>query len=300
MKHFIFSYLLIFLYSCTHVPAQTASSKAVNQRLAGLDIYGTDRLTVTEVKSLLGDKLEPCIEIYLAEDYEKFHECKAELVAKLQEKYHFAYLDLSLVGYFYPGDRPVYATFDVVETKDANVRMDFVKRPTKTFADPEGLIQAWDDYQKTGFDLMARGELSGARVECPAFHCIFGHNHPALKSYEKIFVDGVKRNRSALIEIIQFDKDDNRRGIAPYLLAYESDGSELVKVLTPRLRDESEFVRNNIARIFWDIAMFHQELDLPLDEAAKVLNFPATTDRNKASNLFFTIAQNYVLLCIYA
>lgn len=154
------------------------------------------------------------------------------------------------------------------------------------------MIQAWDDYQKIGFDLMARGELSGARVSCPAFHCIFGHQHPSLQPYEKVFVEGVKKNKSALIKIIQSDKDDHHRGIAPYLLAYESDGKELVKTLTPRIRDESDFVRNNITRIFSDIAMFHQDLALPLEEVVKVLNFPATTDRNKASNLFLGVALN--------
>lgn len=125
MKNFTFGPMLIFLSACAHVPSQTAQAQPVRQHFATLDVYGTDRLTVADVKALLGSILDACIENYLNENYEKFHECKAELVAKLQEQYHFAYLDLSLIGYFHPGDRPVYGTFDVVEARDAKVRMDF-------------------------------------------------------------------------------------------------------------------------------------------------------------------------------
>lgn len=287
---------LLLLCGCAHAssPATPAES-IVKPHFVGLDIYGTDRLSISEVRSLLAGQLEPCIGKYLADEIVKFKACKAELVAKIQEQYHFAYVDLALVGYFRSGDHPVYGTFDIVEKRDAKERMAFTKRPLKSFADPDGLIQAWEEYQKTGFSLLARGEISNERIPCPAFHCIFGHQHPTLRPYEKIFVDGVAKHKTKLIEIIRFDKDDNRRGLAAYLLAYEKDGNHLIQILSERLRDESDFVRNNITRIFSDIAMFHPDLPLPVGEVAKVLNFPATTDRNKASIFFQGIATNRFL-----
>ncbi len=200
--------------------------------------------------------------------------------------YELAFASLSIIQYFnhnnIPG-RQAYATIDIVEKADAERRMSFLPRPHGQFPDPDGLLKAWDDYQQIGFELLKSGEISGARVDCPAFHCIFGHKHPRLAPFKEVFVHGVTKNKAKLIQIFQGEARDQARATAAFLLAYITDGRELVEILSKRMTDEGELVRNNVLRIFSDMSHFHTNLLLPIERVIPMLDYAETTDRNKAS-----------------
>ena len=67
------------------------------------------------------------------------------------------------------------------------------------------------------------------------------------------------------------------------LLAYMHDGAKLAKLLVPAFRDPSSLVRNDAMRVIADMARHHPEVEVPLDPVLDALDYPATTDRNKAA-----------------
>ncbi|HUQ04844.1 MAG TPA: hypothetical protein VM261_20220 [Kofleriaceae bacterium] len=205
------------------------------------------------------------------------------ITGTLQAAGDFAYVDSALVGYFEDGGMKFYLTLDVVEQKDASRRMTFAPAPAGEHADPEGLIADWQAFEAKVFELMNAGTLSPKRVDCPAFHCFGDPAHEALCAWAAKFAERVPRHRDELVAILREDRREDFRGAAAYLLAYTHDGNELVRVLQPSIRDESSFVRNSVMRVLADIALHHPEIEIPLNPVLAALDFPTTTDRNKAA-----------------
>jgi hypothetical protein len=204
-------------------------------------------------------------------------------IAMIREAGDFVSVEPALIGYFEDAGMQYYLTIDVVERRDAERRMAFVPAPTGEHADPEGLVADWQTYEAKVMELMGAGEMSPARVDCPAFHCLGDHRHAAVAPLANRFRERVPRQVDALVEILRDDGRTQQRAAAAYLLAYMSDGRELIRVLVPSLRDESSFVRNSAMRVLADIAFHHPELEIPIEPVLEALDFPATTDRNKAA-----------------
>jgi hypothetical protein len=205
------------------------------------------------------------------------------IVAQLMRAGEFALVEPSLVGYFEEDGMAYYLTLDVVETKDAARRMTFAPAPVSEHADPDGLIADWQAFEAKVFELMNEGELSPKRVDCPAFHCFGDPAHAALRAWATTFAERVPHRRDELVAILREDGRDDWRAAAAFLLAYMRDGDELVRAILPAIRDESSFVRNSVMRVLAHIALHHPEIALPLDPVLEALEFPTTTDRNKAA-----------------
>lgn len=291
--------ILIFHTACEHskpeVSTQLDMLDESARSLEGLDLYGSHRITINMIQGSHGPLLEACIDDYLNDHLDSYEVHRSELSNALKKHYGLAFAEFTVIKYFnlhnIPG-RKAFATIDVVERADAERRMSFTPRPSKHYPDPDGLLKAWQNYMSIGWDLLNRGEISGLRVECPAFHCIFGHKHPQLSSFEDIFVMGVLKNKDKLVRIFLEDHRDQSRADAAFLLAYMLDGNELIQILTQRMNDESDVVRNNVIRVFADIAQFHGNLVLPVKDLMPMLDYPNTTDRNKTLAALFGIVSN--------
>ena len=276
------------IVSCVHAEKRSDSlipkSSPTPPVFMGWDIYGTDRINTIDLSQTFGSSLQICLDLYLKQQFEGYDSCRTQVSQGIKTTFHFASVDLSLIRYYpSPLSSPVYGTIDVVEKDDVKFRMPFAPKPSAHFSDPDGLLKAWGDYLEAGSDLLSRHEISGLREECPAFHCIFGHKHPKLAPYERIFVEGVAKHENELRDIFLNDANDQHRANAAFLLAYTHDGTALVSLLSKRLTDESREVRNNIMRVFINISYRHPEITIPLESVISALDFPNTTDRNKAS-----------------
>ena len=290
----------VLLDSCVTSSARSESKSdsitadPIKPSLDGVDLYGSRRVTLEMIRNSHGELLQMCLDESIREG--DGLECDRQAFSQEIARYYgLAFAHLSIIKYFnlhnIPG-RQVYATIDLVEKSDAPKRMKFLPRPAGQYPDPGELLKSWDDYQKAGFELLQTGEISGMREECPAYHCIFGHTHPRLAPFKKVFVEGVSKHKSELIRIFLDDRSDQARANAAFLLAYIPNGNELIETLATRITDESEAVRNNVIRVFSDIAAFHQQLVLPIKAVVPLLDYPETTDRNKASMVVFGLASN--------
>lgn len=250
--------------------------------LKGIDLFGTTQITLDQVQKQYGDQIQQFVQAQVNEDTLRAKKLKQEIESGIHRMGDFAYVKLSLIRSYDPG-HPAYLTVDVVDAKDRESRMRFLPAPKGSFQDPEGLLALWEEYMKTGSELVEKDELDFEKMECPAFHCVFGFDHPKLKKFGPIFTSRVPENKARLIQILQEDKNADHRANAAFLLAHNQDGQELVSVLVPSIFDPEEPVRNNAMRVLGFISIDHKELRIPVEPVLEALRFPATTDRNKAS-----------------
>ncbi len=259
--------------------------------IASVSIFGTSRINEGILREFLGKDFDQWIEKGLKGDDSSLL-MEQKIIERVKAKYGFPFAEFSIVQFFDPGDYAVHITLDVVEKKDVEKRMSFLPAPTQEFKDPDGLIKLWGEYENTALDLLETDQIQPEVQKCQALHCPFGHKHAKLKKYESLFVNGVKKNKKALLEIQSKDKRSEYRAAATYLLPYLNDGPAIIPGLIERVRDNDALVRNNALRVLGDITEKHKEFDVPIRPLLPALAYPKTSDRSKAIYAIFHLASN--------
>jgi hypothetical protein len=184
----------------------------------------------------------------------------------------------------------LYVTIDVVEQQDAARRMPFRSPPTGASRDPEGLLAAWYEYESQVGSLAAKRELPPWKG-CPVLHCLSSFDHPLLQPYLDRFNAGARVNKLLLRDIATDDSDPKHRAAALYLLAHADDVSLLLPLLGRAIFDPDAMVRNGGMRILAGMSAAGRDLDYPIQDIIAALDFPATTDRNKAAAVLSGLVQ---------
>lgn len=281
MKIFLFSTLLAINSACASTP------KTLNQ-INGIDTFGSKRVSASVIEQQFGEQLNQLSQEEQNRNYDKLALIKQRIESSIKNQYHFAYVKISLVTYFQPNPGK-YITIDVVEPEDVASRMAFLPEPSGKFDDPNGLIALWEEYLQLGIELHRLGQFEYPKT-CPAWHCIHGFENPKLVPYLKKFNDLVPLNESKLVTILSKDARPQFRANAAFLLAHIKNGKALIRYLLPIVCDPVDVVRNNAVRVLSEVAMKHPELHMPVEPILKVLNFPATTDRNKAGYALLSLS----------
>lgn len=272
MRAFLLFGLLTFNTACV------AAAKGQSS-LGAIDVYGSKRVSSIAISTDYGAKIEQWVR-ELNQGQPESVRLKQEIETSIKNKYDLAYVDLSLITYFAPSSGQ-YLTVDVVEPQDAAKRMDFLPQPTGHFEDPDDLIALWNEYLETAFDLQRSGQFQYPK-SCPVWHCTHGFEHPKLASYLDQFNRRVPPNESKLARILKEDERAGFRANAAFLLAHIQNGASVARYSLESIRDPSSLVRNNTLRVLSEIANSHPEIDVPLAPVLNALEFPSTTDRNKA------------------
>lgn len=280
MKIFLLLTLFVSLVGCI-------SPKKQYSAISGLDTFGSKRLTMRGISSQYGDEINNMV-LAMKSQRPEFAEKKKKLEAAIKNQYGLAFVHLSHVMYFSPqsGD---YVTVDVVEPEDVNKRMKFLPEPRNYFQDPDGLIDLWDQYLQLAFDLQ-RAEDYQKHTSCPAWHCTHGFEHPKLRPFLDQFQKLVPINEKKLVQILKNDSRSWYRANAAFLLAHAKNGKDIVSYLLPSVHDSADVVRNNATRVLSEIASKHPEIDISLPPILKAMNYPMTTDRNKAAYVLVSLS----------
>ncbi len=260
--------------------------------VGSITTYGSSRINEVTLREFLGKDLDLWVSKGLASDNSAL-EMEKKFIEKVKAKYGFAFAEFSIIQYFQPENMVLHITLDVVEPQDVSRRMPFAPEPKGEVADPGGLIKEWATYEDLALGLVETGELQPEAEKCAALHCPFGHKHPKLRKYEKIFVEGAKKSAGALIQVLKGDSRAEYRAAAVYVLAYWKDQKKkLVDVLVEATRDFDPLVRNNALRVLGDIAEFHTEIAVPIGPILPALDYPKVSDRSKALYVAYLLALN--------
>jgi hypothetical protein len=262
---------------------------AEDLEIDGVDVYGTTRLDGDTVWKSMRAEFDELARTIGARDFARVQDQKAKIADKLKAQGPFAYVALSPILYF-PPTPCLFVTIDVVETQDVARRMPFRPAPTGTYADPDGLLAAWYALESNVGSLASKRELPPWK-ECPVLHCLSSFDHPLLRPYLERFNTGARANKALLKEIATQDADAKHRAAALYLLAHADDVSLLLPLLGNSMFDSDALVRNAAMRVLSGMSRAGRDLDYPIRDIIAALDFPATTDRNKAGVLVNDLVQ---------
>ncbi|MBI4346497.1 MAG: HEAT repeat domain-containing protein [Elusimicrobia bacterium] len=263
--------------------------------LDGIDVYGTERLTVADADVRYGKAIRELVRLKSRDTKaasRSADELRKRLEDQIRTEWGFAWTRLSFSDYFAEGTHKAFVNIDVVETKDRASRWPFKKPPAKTVPDPGGLLATWSKYNDLGWSLFKQGALSVTHDACLSFFCEWGAQTPELRTYEQKFVDSAKDHKEGLLKVLREEKDPAKRATAVYLLAYLPDANEAARLIAEALDDPEVEVRGAALRVYADFAVHHKEVFLPITRLPAALDFPTAEDRNKAISVVAGMASN--------
>ncbi len=261
-----------------------------------LDVYRSSQLSAVDIDKQYGKELTALAKAFLkprTENDDSLTELTAfynKVVSPLMDSGKYAYINFLPI--VYPDSDVIGFSFDVVDKDQAQRLQRFNPKPTGSVADPANLIASWQQYEKIGFDAFFKTHKAIKPTNCPAFHCIFGFDEPRLAPFGVQFNRDVPIYKSQLIKILRQDKDETKRSSAAYLLAHLKNGNEIISVLMPSIRDNSSQVRNSVMRVLGGTILKVEHPNIKLDEVVAALDYPATTDRNKALYMLTSLTIN--------
>jgi hypothetical protein len=269
-------------------PAAAARPAGQPKTLAAIDVFGSRRVSNDEIIAASGLVAGGAVMFPSDPLFEQLEAVQR----RLTERFHFAFVEVSPISYF--GDHPdankVFITIDVVDADDT-ARMKFAPAPSKTVADPAGLVAAWLDYEAAVWPLHNSGAYKGPYTCKGGMHCALGFNHPDLESREDLFIAKVPKCVAELTAMLRDDREDKRRAAAAFALAYAHDRQQVIDALVPSIDDPSGLVRNNVMRVLVVIQQKADAVVVPLAAVLRAMHFPTTADRNKAAYALVEIAK---------
>jgi hypothetical protein len=261
------------------------NSQAMAVDLIPVDIWGTKKITAEKVYIRFGKELAEIMDIVKTpncwdkgtESGKKLKFLNKKISDGIKSMDNFLSVDISH-GIYFREDKVSRRciTIDVVEQKDKHRLAYFLPEPTDSIPDPDNLIGQWKECMKAVIPICG--------------HCLHFFDHPGLEKYKRIFDERVPENKENLIAILKNDRDYKKREEVPFLLEYIKNGKELVKILIPFMRDPHYGVRNNVMLVIGETLTRDGTIDFPVDEAITALDFPRTTDRNKALYILNSLA----------
>lgn len=247
-----------------------------------VDVFGSDVVAPAEILAAVEPRVRAYAEQRLSRGRAETEQTKQELIATIHGLGDFAFVDISIIRYYQPQPHGrAYVTIDLVDARDRARRMTFLPAPTGAPEDPGGLLASWNEYAQLVGQMLTSGELAVASPKCEFWHCTVGFEHPKLAPYRERLAQAT-RHQKRLYAVLSGSRDEDQRAAAAFVLAHTRDGKRLVKAMVTRIADPSAAVRNNVLRVLGFVAKEHPELDIPLEPILRALDFPTTTDRNKA------------------
>lgn len=272
-----------------------ASPARAAVEFAGLEVYGTSRLSDAQAQARYGKAIDQIVRMK-GRDTPTTRQALARTERRiendLREGYGFVYTHLSWSDFFTDGKHKAFLDIDVVEPADRAARMPFRAAPARSVPDPAGLLAQWSQYMDLGWRLFKSGELSISHDTCLSAYCEWGAQTPELKAYEERFVAQAKDYSGPLQKVLRLDKDAVKRASAVYLLSYLSDIRESAKLIEDGLDDPDPEVRTAALKVYAEYAANHKEVLLPKEKINAALDYPTAADRSKAIATVAGMASN--------
>lgn len=208
---------------------------------------------------------------------------KNQLISNIQKQYDFSYVEFETV--FYPGDKDIYTTIEVVRQNDKN-RLQFIPRkiktPPPTTLLKQDILNKMIKFQDISMNLILNNHLNNKQAKCPVYHCLPGFNHPELRDFFKLLTQEAGKEKKLLISTINNDPLSERITAAIYLTGFLNDPHEIISLLTPLVMNNDVGVRNSAMRVINETMNKSRIHEINVTPFINLLDSPFDTDRNKA------------------
>jgi hypothetical protein len=279
-------------------PGAHAQADAEPVPVGSIDLYGTDAIDADAFREEFGSQIVRLAALYedvrLGRNADQAgldalaNELNGAVEARLSALVPLAHLEFGATTDFGPPAQ-IHVVVDVVEEADKARRMPFREAPIGHFEDPGGLFALWDAFSEEVFTLAYAG--AGLQVTtCPVLHCVAPFDLPELEPYLERFNAGAREHEELLYTIAEQSGDASQRANALFLLAHTNDAERLLPALGRAIYDPAGGVRNNAMRVLMFLAKARPELDYPVEDLIAALDFPASSDRNKAGYTLAALA----------
>jgi hypothetical protein len=263
-----------------------------------IDIYGSSALDSAAARAEFGPDVLRYVELgwqgmnaSVPEDADGLEAdmkaINAKIRSALEARTPLAYFEIGVTIDFGPPQQ-IDVTLDVVEKRDEARRMPFRIAPTQELDDPGDTLALWKEYEQKMYSLaMAGAPMRVDEVNCPVLHCIAPFDLPELAPYLPRLNDGAHSHEDELYAVAATSAAASQRATALFVLAHTNDAQRLAPVLGRAIYDPESGVRNNAMRVLMFMAQRGADVDFPVRDLIAALDFPSSTDRNKAA---YTVA----------
>lgn len=279
-------------------PGAHAQGDAEPVQVGSIDLYGTDAIDADAFREEFGREIVRLAALFedvrLGRSTDQAgldalaNELNGAIEARLSALVPLARVEFGATTDFGPPPR-IHVMVDVLEEADKARRMPFREAPIGRFEDPGGLFALWDEFQQKVFTLAYAGAALQVN-ECPVLHCLAPFELPELEPYLERFNAGAREHEELLYTIATQSGDASQRANALFLLAHTNDAERLLPALGRSIYDPAGGVRNNAMRVLMFLAKARSELDYPVEDLIAALDFPTSSDRNKAGYTLAALA----------
>jgi hypothetical protein len=291
------------LLAVTAFVAPYAFAQSDAPPVRSIEIYGSSVVDSAAVRAEFGPDILRFVELGWQAGFngsvpENAAELEAQMMAidakirsALESRVPLAYYNFG-VGLDFGPPQQVEVSIDVVEKVDEARRMPFRAAPTQELDDPGGLLALWAEYQeKMNALALAGAPMLVDESNCPVLHCVAPFDLPELASYLPRFNDGSREHEDELYAVAANSADASERSMALFVLAHTNDAQRLTPVLGRAIYDANSGVRNNAMRVLMFLAESGADVDFPVRDLIAALDFPNSSDRNKAGYTVAALAE---------
>ncbi|MCP3140755.1 hypothetical protein [Pyxidicoccus xibeiensis] len=261
-----------------------ASPALSHYRLTSVDVFGSRRYSREESLATFGVPEGRDVDLAGGELYREAKQGKERLLSR----FAFAQARIGITNH--EDTRTVEVTVNLVDVGH-EWRLVFAPAPEGSPGAPDGLVATWGAYEEKAGALFLAGQLTVGEGPCKAFHCGTGFGHPGLAPLKARFITGVPTHFEALVKVLRTEKDEHRRSLVPFLLAYGRTREAVAEALLPSVLDSSYAVRNNASRVPWQTQRGASKALVPLAPVLRALHGPASSDRNKAAVMLGAVVE---------
>ena len=258
--------LLSFIVGCL------LTSNIMARPIVGIDVYGVDAKQAQEIKTRYGKQvrniefaidssIESSIQKALASKtldlnnikpmhgYNQLQKDRQALLDQIKREQNLLSVEAATI--FYMPENIAYTTIEVVTQAHPELLRYITtqSRVRKAHMLPD-LVDKRNEFDKIAMMLYTEGKLEGKDEDkkyCPVYHCTFNFENPRLKSYLTLFNQGVKKEKTLILNTLKKDSDPERRAAAVFLLGHLNNPHEIISLLIPYVQDRDQGVRNNYA-----------------------------------------------------
>lgn len=290
-------YYIVCVFLLTYINAYASTHPT-------LDVYRSRQLSADVIDKRFYKELQIISDVMLSPDGATNLKNLYRMGKNIEKIYmyimrHGKYAYLNITPIIYIGDNVIHISVDAVDKQDQYRMKMFFPEPKKSFPDPDGLLAIWQAYETKCQSIIYKEKRTAIVNSCPVYHCLCGFDEPAVRQYKDLFINAVPQHEQALVTILREDKDFKKRAAAAYLLAHIKNGKKLIALLAPSMYDPDHNVRNSVMRVLGEALEKIKVDHFPIDRAVQALDFPDTTDRNKALHIVQALIKQNSMYAIY-